>query len=309
MLRRSVATLVAAACVLALGAGAAPAAARNGAPSGGFPDVIALPPGYQPEGIAAGRGTTLYVGSIPTGAVRTVDVRTGETGPLVAGGPGRAATGLKEAGGLLYVAGAGTGMAFVYDARTGADVAQLTLTTAPGRFINDVVVTRSAAYFTDSVNPVIYRVDRRTRAVSVIPLSGDLVYVTGFNVNGIDATPDGKTLVLVQSNTGKLFTADPRTGATREIQLAGGESVPMGDGILLAGRRLYVVQNRLNLVAEVRLDRHLTAGTVVGRTGNPSFDVPSTVARFGHRLYAVNARFGTASPTTAAYSVVGFPRP
>ena len=288
---------------------AAPAAAAP-APGGPFPDVIALPAGIQPEGIAVGRGTTFYVGSIPTGAVYRGDLRTGtvDDDPLVPARAGRAAVGVEEAGGLLFVAGGGTGKAFVYDAATGEDVAVLTLTTGP-TFVNDVVVTRKAAFFTDSVNPVLYRVDRETLQVAVLPLTGDLVYVAGFNVNGIDATPDGGTLVLVQSNTGMLFTADPETGETQRIELAGGESVPGGDGVLLHGRTLYVVQNQRNRVAEVRLSGDLSTGTVVGRTANASFDVPTTIARFGSRLYAVNARFGTPNPGTAAYSVVGFPRP
>lgn len=128
------------------------------------------------------------------------------------------------------------------------------------------------------------------------------------NVNGIDATPNGRTLLLVQSHTGRLFTADARTGATRRIDL-GGESVPMGDGILLAGRTLYVVQNRANLVAEVRLSRRLTTGSLVSRTGNPAFDVPTTIARFGNRLYAVNARFGTTPTPDTPQDVIGFRRP
>ena len=222
--------------------------------------------------------------------------------------PGRAATGLEEAGGRLYVSGAGTGKAFIYDARTNADVAQITLTTSPS-FINDVVVTRDAAWFTDSLTPVVYRVDRRTLAVTTVPLTGELHYMAGFNVNGIDAPPNGKTLVLVQSNTGKLFTADPNTGVTEEIVLAAGESVRQGDGILLAGHTLYVVQNRMNVIAKIQLDDHLMSGTVVSRTGNPNFDVPTTIARFGHRLYAVNARFGIANPGSAEYTVVGLPRP
>lgn len=154
-----------------------------------------------------------------------------------------------------------------------------------------------------------YRVDRRTLQVATLPLSGDIQYGPGFNVNGIDATRNGKTLVLVQSNTGKLFRADADTGATREIPLEGAESLPMGDGILLAGRTLYVVQNRLNVIATVRLNRQLSAGTIVSRTGAPAFDVPTTIARFGNRLYAVNARFGTPSPEAAEYTVVGIPRP
>lgn len=293
--------------VLTLVAAPAEAAPGAGRP---FPDVIALPTGIQPEGIAVGAGTTFYVGSIPTGAVYRGDLRTGvvEEAPLVPARAGRSAIGVEEAGGLLFVAGGNTGKAFVYDAATGDDVAVLTLTTG-ATFVNDVVVTRQAAFFTDSVNPVLYRVDRETLEVGVLPVTGDLVYVAGFNVNGIDATPDGGTLVLVQSNTGRLFTADAETGATQEIELATGEAVPAGDGIVLHGRTLYVVQNRLNRVAEVRLSGDLTTGTVVGRTANAAFDVPSTIARFGSRLYAVNARFGTANPGTAAYSVVGFPRP
>ena len=294
------------AAVLALTAAPAAAAPPAGGP---FPDAIALPAGIQPEGIAVGKGTTFYVGSIPTGAVYRGDLRTGvvEADPLVPAHAGRAAIGVEEAGGLLFVAGGSTGKAFVYDAATGEDVAVVTLTTAP-TFVNDVVVTREAAVFTDSVNPVLYRVERETLAVTVLPLTGDLVYLAGFNVNGIDATPDGGTLVLVQSNTGRLFTADPDTGETQRIELTAGEAVAAGDGVLLHGRTLYVVQNRLNRVAEVRLSADLATGTVLGRTANAAFDVPSTIARFGSHLYVVNARFGTPNPASAAYSVVGFPR-
>ena len=46
-----------------------------------------------------------------------------------------------------------------------------------------------------------------------------------------------------QSNAGRLFRIDPATGVTRAISL-GTESVPNGDGILLTGKTLYVVQNQ-----------------------------------------------------------------
>lgn len=293
--------MLAALCAAAL----APAAGAAPRP---FPEVIDLPAGTQPEGISAGPGATFFVGSIPTGAVYRGDLRTGEVSLLVAPREGRAAIGVEEADGTLFVAGGSTGKAFVYDAATGADVAVVDLAAAP-TFVNDVVVTRRAAFFTDSFNPALYRVDRATLAVSALPLTGELVYQDGFNVNGIDATPDGSTLALVQSNTGGLFTADPATGETRRIALAGGEAVPMGDGILLHGRTLYVVQNRANLVAKVRLSGDLATGTVVSRTTHPAFDVPTTIARFGSRLYAVNARFGNPDPATADYAVVGLRRP
>ena len=128
-------------------------------PAKPFPDVIPLPNGFQPEGIATGTGTTFYVGSIPTGAVYRGDLRTGEGEVLVPAQAGRAAIGLKydDRSGLLFVAGGPTGFAYVYDGDTGANVAAIQLTTLPS-FINDVVITKDAAYFTNSFQPFIYRV-------------------------------------------------------------------------------------------------------------------------------------------------------
>ena len=47
-----------------------------------FPATISLPNGFQPEGIAVGTGSTFYVGSIPTGAVYTGDLRTVAGAPI-----------------------------------------------------------------------------------------------------------------------------------------------------------------------------------------------------------------------------------
>src|SRR5262245_64948382 len=85
-----------------------------------FPDTIPLPNGWQPEGIAIGAGTTFYAGSIPTGAVYAGDLRTGLGRVLIPAASGRAATGMKVDHGRLWVAGASTGKAFVYDLRPGA---------------------------------------------------------------------------------------------------------------------------------------------------------------------------------------------
>ena len=272
-----------------------------------FPDTIRLPDGFQPEGIAIA-GNTFYVGSIPTGAIYRGNLRTGTGAVLVPGGTGKAAIGVDVDRGRLFVAGGPTGKAFVYSARTGRELATYQLTTA-ATFVNDVVVTRSAAWFTDSVNQVLYRValGRGGRlgdqsAVQTIPLTGDLVYTTGFNANGIDATRNGKLLVVVQSNTGKLFRVTP-AGVTRELDLGGG-SVPNGDGILLEGRRLYVVQNRDNRIARIAVDRRLRSGRILGFITDPDFDVPTTIDDHGRRLYAVNARFGTPPTPTTRYDVV-----
>jgi sugar lactone lactonase YvrE len=268
-----------------------------------FPNRINLPDGFQPEGIA-NADEQFYVGSIPTGAVYRGNLRTGKGAILVPAEAGRSAIGLKADRGRLFVAGGNTGSAYVYSARTGALIRTYTLATG-NTFVNDVVVTKRAAWFTDSFNPVLYRVPLGPNgqpgapsAVRTTQLSGDYQHVPGsFNVNGIDATPNGKTLLIVQSGTGRLFAVSP-TGVTRAIALTGGESVPNGDGIMLDGRTLYVAQNQLNLVAKISLAANLQSGRVARRIGSPGFDIPTTIADLGSRLYAVNARFST-PPTSA----------
>ena len=259
-----------------------------------FPTRIDLPNGILPEGIATA-GDRFYAGSRANGAVYRGDLRTGEGAFLVPGQDGRVATGLKVDRGRLFVSGAGTGNAYVYDAKTGVELASYAFSPG-GSFINDVVVTKDAAWFTDSLMPVLYRValgpGGEPGSFTTVPLTGDFAQQPGFNVNGIDARADGKTLVIVQSATGKLFTVTT-AGVTSEIVLADDESVPNGDGILLDGRVLYVVQNRLNVVAKIKLSARLETGRILERKSDPGFDVPTTIAERGRFLFAVNARFTT----------------
>ena len=70
-------------------------------------------------------------------------------------------------------------------------------------------------------------------------------------------------------------------------------SSPRCDGILLNGKRLYVVRNRMNQIAVIRLSPNLSSGRVVRTITHPDFDVPTTIDELGNRLYAVNARFTT----------------
>jgi sugar lactone lactonase YvrE len=281
-----------------------------------FPDVIPLPNGFQPEGIATGTGTTFYVGSIPTGAVYRGDLRTGKGEVLVQAQAGRFAIGLKfdDRSGLLFVAGGPTGFAYVYDGDTGANVAAIQLTTLPS-FINDVVITNDAAYFTNSFQPFIYRVPLENNGeLPAVPtgeqisLGGDYQFTPGaFNANGITATPDGKTLIIVNSTEGAIYQVDPATGVATRIDLGTG-GVPSGDGILLQGKTLYVVQNVLNQIAVVELSADLSSGLITETITNPAFRVPTTVTRFGNALYVVNARFGTVPTPDTEYEVVGVSR-
>ena len=265
-----------------------------------FPETIPVPAGSSPEGIATGKGTTFYVGSRANGSVYSGSLRSGEGDILVPAQTGRQSFGLKARGGRLYVAGGPTGSIYVYDARTGGNVDADQVIPPMTGFINDVTVTRTAAYFTDSQNPVIYVYDRSDGTTSTLQLGGDYVHAAGFNANGIAATPNGKRLIIVQSNTGRLFTVNPKTG---EADLIEAPPVMMGDGILLRGKRLYVVRNTANLVVELRLRDHFTRATQTATLTDAAFDIPTTIARHGSRLYVINARFGKESPTTT-YDVV-----
>jgi outer membrane protein assembly factor BamB len=280
-----------------------------------FPETIALPNGLQPEGIAI-RGWNFYVGSLATGAVVKGDLRTGECCETVVGPQqGRVAVGLKvDRSHRLFVAGGPTGQAYVYDVRTGAELAVYQLATGPS-FINDVVVSRRAAWFRFSFNAVLFRVPiargelGAQTDVETLPLSGDFQLVPGeFNSNGIEVARGGRTLVIVNSFTGELFTVDPETGVTRLIDLGGGD-VESGDGILLTGRKLFVVQNFLNRVAVVRLRGGLTEGRVLAHITDTDLDIPTTIAKKGRRLYVVNGRFTTPATPDTEYQVVQLRKP
>jgi hypothetical protein len=137
-----------------------------------------------------------------------------------------------------------------------------------------------------------------------VALSGDFQLGTaGPNLNGIVAARGGRTLLSVQTSTGKLFRINPRTGVTREVDL-GGATLENGDGMLLAGRVLFVVQNRNNQIAVVVLSRSLDRGRLVTTITDDDFDVPTTIAFQAGHLYAVNARFGTTDPQPARYDIV-----
>jgi hypothetical protein len=138
--------------VTAPGRALAPATPVAAASAPVFPDVIALPNGFAPEGIAFGRGTTFYVGSLATGAIYRGDARTGAGDLLVPAQAGRVHVGLEydQRTDRLYVAGGATGRAYVYDASTGATLGTYQLAAAGTGFINDVVALKDAVYFTNS---------------------------------------------------------------------------------------------------------------------------------------------------------------
>lgn len=295
-------------------ASAGPVAPTGAGASDVFPTTIPLPDGFRPEGVAIGTGRYAYFGSLADGSIYRADLLTG-AGEVISAGPGTPSVGLAlDHRGRLFVAGGPAGDGRVVDVATGDVLASYPLTSGP-TFVNDVVVAAGAAWFTDSINAVLYRVPLGpdgslppAGAVSALPLTGDFELVGGFNANGVTGTPDRAGLLVVQSATGLLFRVDPATGVATQVDLAG-ETLPAADGMLLLGRTLYVVQNQLNQVAVVELDPTGAAGTVVARVSSPAFDVPTTVAAFGDRLYLPNARFTTPPTPDTPYTANAIPRP
>ncbi|WP_040776793.1 SMP-30/gluconolactonase/LRE family protein [Nocardia pneumoniae] len=281
-----------------------------------FPTTIDLPAGFQPEGIAIGSSPVAYFGSRADGSIYRASLATGR-GAILSPGPGTPSLGLAvDHRDRLFVAGGTGGDARVVDTGTGAVLASYRLGTPPDTVVNDVVLTPTGAWFTDSRTPVLYHLPLDSdgalpppAAVVRRPLTGDIVYQPGaINANGIARTPDGTGLIIVQSVTGRLFRVDPATGATQQVDL-GGETLPGGDGLLLHGSTLYVVQNRLNAIAVVALDHAGTAGTVERRVTDSHFDVPTTVAAFENQLYLPNARFTTPPAPTTPYNAVAVEQP
>ncbi|MFI5956092.1 SMP-30/gluconolactonase/LRE family protein [Cryptosporangium sp. NPDC051539] len=281
-----------------------------------LPTTYRLPDGFRPEGIAIGKSPVAYFGSLADGDLVRVDLTSGKS-EVLAQGPGTPSAGLKIDGrGRLFVAGGSAGNGRVVDTATGTTIAALTFTTATDTFVNDVVLTPSAAYFTDSRQPQLYRValpQHRApgrRDVTTIPLTGDITYTAeGNNANGITRTPDGKNLIIVQSTTGKLFTVDQKGVATQIRVTSDGAAHPLtdGDGLLRIGQTLFVVRNRLNTIVALTLNGRTAA--LSGTITDTRFDVPTTLAVYRDRLYTPNARFTTAPTPTTAYTAVSIPLP
>ena len=293
-------------------------AAATGPASARFPDVIGLPDGTFPEGIAVGRGSTFYVGSLNDGSVLRGDLRTGEASPLTAPTGPFSAVGLDvDNRNRVWVAGGPSGTARVYDGASGALVAAFQFTAPFQSFINDVIVTGDAAWFTDSGTqnapdpgqfrfagePRLFRVPlERAGAISdsfeVVEV--DVPDVAFPNLNGIETAPGNAGLVVAHTTLGALFTVDPASGDA-ELTYDGG--LQGADGLSRRGTVIHVVENGASRIASIAIDPSTGTGTLQSTTPVVGAETPTTGALFGSALYAVDARFGTPAGPDVAYNV------
>lgn len=269
------------------------------------PTVLPLPEAAAyPEGVTVDPTSgAVYTNSASTGVVVRLDPETGAT--AVVGDPlNRAearpdkpmsvALGLKADGeGRLWVAGARTGSMHVVDIATGRRLARFTTPEGPS-LINDVALTSEAAYFTDTLRPVLWRVSRDAVTDAALEpwLSFEgtaLRYGEEPNLNGIAATADGRYLIVVQMKAGRLFRIDTRTREVAAIDTAD-VALDGGDGLVLDGRRLYVVRQWAGEVVALDLSPDFATATEVKRISPSELAWPATAAIRGDRLIVANSQ-------------------
>ncbi len=260
-----------------------------------------------PEGIAV-RGDTFYVGSTQDGTIYRGELDEEVATPfLLPGNPeGRTfAVGMTIDKRTLYVAGGPTGQVFAYDLRSRELVGQWSVPNPPdpenpddpatATFLNDLAISDDGdVYITDSVRPVLFRIDgddRRTDEVetleSFVDFTGTaLRYTEGFNLNGIVVSRDDRYLVVAQSNTATLFRIGIRDTSVRPIDLGGSRSAATGSCSTDAPSSPSTVAPSWT----IDLDRRLTRARREPTT-DATFVDPTTAARVDDSLLVVNSQF------------------
>ncbi len=288
-----------------------------------FPTSIALPDGFFPEGITIDRHTA-YVGSLVDGSIQRQDIVTGRSEQFASSpGAGRIAVGMDvDRLGRLWVAGGGPALdpaitpGFrVYDTRTGNLLLEQPVVAG---FVNDVIVTRDAAWFTDSFSAQLIRVplarDGSIGQPEYVPLTGDWQQTAGFNANGIVATPGGRYLIVAQSTAPEGAGAalyrvrvDTESVSLDAARIELDETLVGADGLVLVGRTLYSVAGASGVV-KLKLSSALTRGSVVDTLVVPDSISPTTAAVFGARLYVVDAKFPFLGDPTVPFQTTAIRR-
>ena len=295
--------LLAAAIPVALGLTAGTATAKTIGRTASAPRSAVYPlPGAVdfPEGIVLDRAHhTFYVSDTHTGGISRGQLGDPNSvtpfipGPQV---PGTILGVRIDHQDHLAAAGGFAGTITIYNRKTGARLR--TFTTGATDAINDIAVAKNGdLYATDSFVPILWRVPARLlRSGTTAPaeawlnLTGTaIVYTTGYNLNGIAPTRDGRYLIVTQSTTRKLYRIDLATKQVSEVDV-NGEAVD-GDGIQLVGHTLYAIDPRRAEIIKIAFSPDYAHGRVLSRTGDRTFAYPTGLALAGDRVLVVNSQF------------------
>lgn len=260
------------------------------------------PAGSKFEGIGVDRAQrTFYVSETTGGEIHRGNVRTGATKVwLDEGADGRAtARGITvDDQGRVYIAGgpnstqSGGPDLWVYSP-SGQLLAALRVGIA-NPFLNDVAIgPDGAAYFTNSNAPVVFRVAREHGAWRVstwADATGRVPTQSGFNLGGIVTSPDHRSLVVAQGNTGQLWRFDLRTRRASQIAI-GGANLLNADGLVRRGDTLLVVRNFDRVLSTLKLDRTGTRARLVAERATDPSRVFTTAKLARGRLLLVDSKF------------------
>lgn len=212
----------------------------------------------------------------------------------------------------LFVAGCAYGNAYVYDADSGALIMEYQLDSSGMSLINDLVITRDAVYFTDSVQPYLYRLPLLKKgqlpldpgAATRIELTGDFELGDPSEccaANGIVATANKKKLIIGHSNAAQLYLVDPTSGHADAIEL----DQPLTgflDGIVSKGKHLYILTPGfppdVDSVQVVKLHKSGEFGKYLGKITDPAMDGVASGGIYKNHLYVNNARYLIDFPPT-----------
>ncbi|MFF4502083.1 SMP-30/gluconolactonase/LRE family protein [Streptomyces sp. NPDC001401] len=289
-------------------AAALPATTARAAAAVRISTAFTLPGGRPyPEGIALDPYTgDAYVGSYTTGAVyrAAAGSRAAEVF-LPAGTDGRnTANGLKvDRYRRLWVIDSTAGVD-VYDLRTRALLARLTVPGSAPFFVNDLAIgPDGTAYLTDSTRPVVYRVtsadlDRARGGSATLDAAYDLSAVAdpdGLVLNGIVVDPWGRYLLVVGMTGGGLYRVGTVTGSVSRVALNGGD-LKHGDGLELAHGTLWAAHNASNTLSRWRLSPDGTSARLEQQFTDTALQIPTTLARTHGRLLVVRSQFDKGGP-------------
>jgi len=178
-------------------------------------------------------------------------------------------------------------------------------------FLNDVVIgPDGAAYVTDSVTPQIFRIARehgdwRATLWASPDAPGAPEQGTGFGLNGIEVSPDGRSLVVAQSNVGALWRYDLRTAAPTRID-AGNVDLTSTDGLVVKGDTLVAIRNFPHVLAYLRLAEGATSAELRAEVPTDPNRVFTTGDVAAGRLLLVDSQFDE-NPPSSNSEVVALP--
>lgn len=274
--------------------------------------VIPLPVGMRTESIYPYGKNGFLLTNFYDGSVWLFDANDRNMSVVVPPS-GLMALGVAESSGFVFVAGGVSRPALrVYDVQTGETV--LLCDMVSEGLANDVIADDKYAYFTDSFNPVLYRLDYRNTdacAVDMIPLP-----VPSFEFNGVSPASNGIAFYaggLIVTNSGArtfyyidLQSGDPMVSPPVVYPIVPKGSLPGADGIFIGknapdGNSLYIAQPAANSISHWTLTQsensdESKASTVVNaihvRTYScEEFDTPSAVALSKDYFVAPNFDF------------------